>query len=114
MMQGTVRFPGMPALRGLCSLIKAGKALLTYDSQQVSLVLSLTEAAFREQPLGKVSALCASTPDSHLVTLQHDAQKLRYTCNSLSMMCRSRDSDSATVAAAVARPAGLAAAPAQR
>ena len=65
MMQGTVRFPGMPALIALCSLIKAGKALLIYDSQQLSLALSLTEAAFREQPLGKIPTLCASTPDCH-------------------------------------------------
>ena len=65
MTQGVVRFPGMSALRGLCGLIKAGKALLMYDSQQASLALSLTEAAFREQPLGKGLALCASTPNCH-------------------------------------------------
>ena len=65
MMQGTVRFPGMPALRGLCSLIKTSKALLSYDSQQPSLVLCLTEAAFTEQPVGEVLALYDSTPDCH-------------------------------------------------
>ena len=65
MMQGTVRFPGMLTLRALCSQIMTGKALLLYDSQQPSLVLSLTEAAFREQPLGQVLAFGASTPDCH-------------------------------------------------